>query len=315
MSDPKRHHYVPKFYLKHFCRDGLLWVYDRDDGTYKHLPPKSVAAEKNLYAFTDKDGERDVSVEKDLSHIEGAAASVIRKLESRQRVSFKEKCDLALFVGLMRYRVPDFEKEHEEMHDTVLKDLHKRLSPTVETVKSHMVKQGQEPSDEAAQDIFEMIRNETYDVVTKKPYYLTQMLELGLNTAQQLANMTWVLARAPKKAAFITSDSPFLLVPPRGYDPGSSPYGVGIVTPGAQKCIPLTQKMYLCIQDEGYEVVNWQADRRTVQVINRDTAKSHRRFLFGRDEALVRRVARTTAPLPRSRPRINDTKIYRVQSD
>lgn len=315
MSDPKRHHYVPKFYLDRFCRDDKLWVHDRNDGTYKHLPPKSVGAEKNFYAFTDNDGKWDVSAEKELSRIEGAAASVIRKLEAGQPISFKEKCDLALFVSLMRYRVPDFEKEHEEWHDTVLKDLHKRMFPTAETVKARMVQRGQEPSDEAARSIFEMLHNETYNVETKKPYYIAQMLELGMNTAQQLVNMRWLLAWAPQNTAFVTSDSPFLLVPPPDYDPDSSPYGVGIVTPGAQKCIPLTQRIYLCIQDEGYEVVNWQADRQVVQVINRDTAKSHRRFLFGRDEALLRKIAQTTTPLPRARPRINDSKVYKVQSD
>jgi hypothetical protein len=141
------------------------------------------------------------------------------------------------------------------------------------------------------------------------------MLDFGLNTAQQLANMSWLVARAPKGAAFITSDDPFLLVPPRGYDPENSPYGVGIITLGAQKCVPLTQEIYLSIQDEGSEMAFWQADRRAVRSINQNTARSHRRFLFGRDEALVRKAASTTTPLPRSRPQIGHSRVYRVEDE
>ena len=76
------------------------------------------------------------------------------------------------------------------------------------------------------------------------------------------------------------------------------------------KGIPLTQKVYLCIQDRGLEMAEWQADRRVVRMINQDTARSHRRFLFGRDELLVRKAGSTTKPSPRARP-----KIYKGNSD
>jgi hypothetical protein len=213
----------------------------------------------------------------------------------------------------MRYRVPDFQREHEEWHDAVLKALHKEMFPSIESVKAEIVRQGKEPDDDFASYIFEMVRDESYDVKTNKPYYIAQMLDLGLKTAEQLAGMRWLIVRAPEKAAFITSDDPFLLTPPRGYDPESSPYGVGITTPGAYKNVPLTQEIYLCIQDEGVEMAYWQADRQAVRIINQDTARSHRRFLFGRDEALLRKAVSTTKPLPRARPQVGRSRIYRIQ--
>jgi hypothetical protein len=313
VSDPKKHHYVPEFYLKGFCRNGKLWVYDRERATYDQLPPEALGIKKNFYSFTDENGQRDVSAEKELSRVENAAAPVIRKLEAKQRITIKERCDLALFVSLMRYRVPDFRQEHEEWHDTVLKAIHKERFPSVEAVKAELVRQGHESDEEFARYIFEMIRDETYDVKTNKPYSIAQMLDLGLNTAEQLANMRWLIIRAPKKTAFITSDDPFLLTPPRGYDPETSPYGVGVITPGAYKNVPLTQEIYLCIQDEGLDIAYWQADREVVRTINQDTAKSHRRFLFGRDKELLRKAASTTVPLPRPRPQIGHSRIYKFQ--
>lgn len=315
MSNPKKHHYVPEFYLKGFCRDGRLWMHDRERSTYEHLFPETVGIKTNFYAYEDENGQRDTSAEAELSRVESAAAPIIRKLEAEKQISLKEKCDLALFVSLMKYRVPDFEREHEEWHDTVLKVLYKEKFPSVEAVKAEIARQGKEPDDDFAHYIFKMFRDERYDVKTKKPYYIAQMLELGLNAAEQLANMRWLIARAPKKAAFITSDDPFLLTPPHGYDAENSPYGVGIVTPGAYKNVPLTQEIYLSIQDEGTEMAFWQADRQAVRTINQNTARSHRRFLFGRDEALLRRAAGTTTPLPRSRPQVGHSRVYRVEGE
>lgn len=196
----------------------------------------------------------------------------------------------------------------------MLKAIHKERFPSVEAVKAEIARQGKEPDDDFARYVFKVFQDERYDVKTNKPYYVAQMLNLGLHTAEQLANMRWLIVRAPEKAAFITSDDPFLLTPPRGYDPESSPFGVGLTTPGAYKNIPLTQEIYLCVQDEGLEIAYWQADRQAVQIINQDIARSHRRFLFGRDEALLRKAASTTTPLPRSRPQIGRSRVYRAQS-
>jgi len=231
MSDPKKQHYVPKFYLKGFCRDGKLWMYDRDRGNLDQLRPETVGIAKDFYTFADEEDRRDVSAERELSRIENAAAPIIRRIEDRQRITLNGKCELALFVGLMRYRVPDFEQEHKEFNDTVVKVIHKEMFPSVEAVETQLAWQGDRTDTESARNIFGMIRDESYDVVTNKPYYIEQMLHLGLATGEELATMEWLFIRAPQNSAFITSDDPFLIMPPRDYDAETSPRGVGIVTP------------------------------------------------------------------------------------
>jgi hypothetical protein len=89
VSDPKKHHYVPEFYLKGFCREGKLWVYDRERDFYDYLPPETLGIKKHFYSFTDENGQRDVSAEKELSRVENAAAPVIRKLETGRQITLK----------------------------------------------------------------------------------------------------------------------------------------------------------------------------------------------------------------------------------
>lgn len=58
MSNPKRHHYLPAFYLDGFCRDGVLCVFDRERHEYRIQQPKDTAVQGYYYAVTDNDGNR-----------------------------------------------------------------------------------------------------------------------------------------------------------------------------------------------------------------------------------------------------------------
>lgn len=51
MSKPKRHHFLPEFYLNGFTREGLLCVFDRETGEYRRQAPKNTAVIGHFYAF------------------------------------------------------------------------------------------------------------------------------------------------------------------------------------------------------------------------------------------------------------------------
>jgi hypothetical protein len=49
-SAPKLHHFVPQFYLRHWCdAEGKLWIYAIDGRNPFRATPKNFAAETNLY--------------------------------------------------------------------------------------------------------------------------------------------------------------------------------------------------------------------------------------------------------------------------
>ena len=80
-SVPKRHHFLPKFYLEGFARDGSLWLYDRHRRQFRPGTPGKTAVIGHYYALETESGERDYSVEEFLSLVEGRAKEVILILE------------------------------------------------------------------------------------------------------------------------------------------------------------------------------------------------------------------------------------------
>src|SRR5271167_4542096 len=76
VSEPRKHHYVPVFYQKHFVNQhGLLWVYDRSLGTCKELHPASVCCEKDFYTVRPKDAPWDRRVETEIFNLVDGAGS------------------------------------------------------------------------------------------------------------------------------------------------------------------------------------------------------------------------------------------------
>ena len=54
MSEPKLHHYVPRFYLGRFTdASGYLWIWDRDQDRIFRTKPNRVAAEKDFIVRTE----------------------------------------------------------------------------------------------------------------------------------------------------------------------------------------------------------------------------------------------------------------------
>ncbi len=64
MSEPKRQHYVPRFYLAGFCRDGeRLWLRDGEKKQTRSDRPENAAVINHYYSL-EKDGQRDNVIEK-----------------------------------------------------------------------------------------------------------------------------------------------------------------------------------------------------------------------------------------------------------
>ena len=84
MSNPKRHHYIPKMLLKHFADErGYLYSFDKEsrDKSVKRRNPKTLFTERHLYSFHNSDGEKDYSTEREyLQQLEGKASPIVDKI-------------------------------------------------------------------------------------------------------------------------------------------------------------------------------------------------------------------------------------------
>ena len=290
MSSPKRHHYLPRFYLENFCNDGQLWVFDRKNKQYRNQTPNNTALQTHYYSVEDKKGNKNTDIELFLSRIEGQAQPIISKINASEQISNKEKDILSIFIALLMNRVPDFEKSVNEVNEYLIKQMSNLMFSDEKTTQSILSQDerdtGKKPT-VTAKDTVEFHKN-----CTHRNLSLGMMLELSMDLAKYFRQMDWLFLNTPDKKSFVTTDNPVVLVSP-GHKQESF-LGDSIVTTGVTKLVPLSQRTCLIMLDRGELVGYRHATIESVRKINIILAQNTDQFLIGRDEALVRNLVKTT---------------------
>ncbi|NBB41372.1 DUF4238 domain-containing protein [Sphingobium yanoikuyae] len=113
MSIPRKHHYLPQFYLERWTRNGELYRYVRPQGAdgildCKRRAPKAVAYERDLYQMPNiADAERSQFLEMEFfQRIDDRAAIALRKVDSQQHTSPEDRVALAQFMISLLHRSP-----------------------------------------------------------------------------------------------------------------------------------------------------------------------------------------------------------------
>ena len=104
----KRHHYIPKSYLRFFCDDtGQVRVYRKDDPRRViQLSPDNVGFHKYYYSQPKPDGGKDHNALEDcFSKIEDKWPEIVERLRRRENVN-DSLIDIFQFMILQRARVP-----------------------------------------------------------------------------------------------------------------------------------------------------------------------------------------------------------------
>ena len=296
MTKPKRHHYLPQFYLEYFCKEDGFWVFDREVNEFRQQTPKNTALKSYYYSVQDAEGNKRMDIEYLLSQIEGHSKEVISKLLARKTITPAEREELSIFIGFMMNRVPDFEKSINMVEKHLIQQFADLMFSDEARVQSIMDKQELETGERqtlSAKEIVEFHKNRQYDIVIHRNESLRLMLSLSLDMAKYFRQMNWGVFHASEKTSFITTDNPVVLMPPVDYEYDSS-WGVGIITPGAKKLFPLSQTACLIMYDHGDLLVHKDVDPYTVRRINLNVASHADRFVIGRDEALVRNLVKVT---------------------
>lgn len=133
MSTPKLNHYIPRMILRNFTDGkGRLHCFHKPSGRGFCATPENVLAETHLYTRQDGNGTKDVSVEKELSRMEGRVQPVVEKILNAARKGEKpaltpsEKstwdeyfCSQLRRLPVARASLPDGElvDEHLEMFE------------------------------------------------------------------------------------------------------------------------------------------------------------------------------------------------------
>jgi hypothetical protein len=131
---------------------------------------------------------------------------------------------------------------------------------------------------------------------SRRPYqneFVSMMLGLLPPITQTMLTMDWVIAQAPPKKAFVTSDSPVVIGRPQGHSPL---VGVGLSTLGAEKIIPLTSGIALLIRDmtDTPRVRYGMIDRDRIRNVNEVLVRQSDRFSMAHSAPLLESIRRRT---------------------
>ena len=284
MNEPKRHHYLPQFYLKNFCKNGFLWVYDREDNKYRQQTPINTAVKKKYYTITGPDGKSHNKIEAVFANIEDKTKHIIEKIDRKKSIDLEDKCILAIFIAFLYGRVPEFEIEINELTEKLLKRYNKLVIPN-EKKAEIIIRQFANDKDQESMSpkkLLDFVRNENYRIKVPRQHSLKTMYFLATEFPLIFMQMDWQFWYSSKNSSFITSDNPFVVSRPQNYN---GPYGIG--TKGAKKLIPLTQKVCLVMCDKGERVMNKQISSKDVKNINGLIALECNRFLISKDKFLL----------------------------
>lgn len=283
MSEPRKHHYVPVFYQKHFVNPGgLLWVYDRSLKTCKELHPASVCFKKDFYTFRLKDAPWDRRVETDIFNIvDGKCSSAIRELlfqsPTRETVS-----NVLYFMAVQMHRTPTFARTMKEMYVSSAEEMMRLMAVDVGRMQSVLDRYSRDigkPINASAESMVKAVREKGLKVEATETAFLRHIFSQAESTFKIMAQLFWQTLIAPQNAGFITCDNPLTVVPPEG-----CPL-VGFFVPGTVLYFPLSRQICVRLDGSGKPFGNRKISKETVQAINRNIAAHSERFVMGPDKA------------------------------
>ena len=288
---PKRHHYIPQFYLKGFSTDKKhLYVLDKlseENNRIRYQTTESIAFQNNLYTYQAK-GKKKETLEGAFAQLEGIAAELIRKIEKEEVLSDQDRSDLSLFISFLWIRTPfskkEFEKTTKELYEKTAR-MSMAMRPK-ESIKDFFKERGEEFTDQQIANMVDFATNEKRSKIhvdVPQNYWIKQMLTMGLEISPALEIADWEFKVANKPFAFLTSDNPFLLLPSKPVD------ALGLLTPGAKKVIPLTSKICLVIHEpqKDPKTVYTTVDKKLIRKINHWIVKYSERCVYSPDKGKI----------------------------
>lgn len=295
LSGPKRQHFLPKFYLEGFTKDGMVAVFDRALNEIRVQQPVNTCVIGHFYTMEDSSGRKRFELEQLLSEYEDKASLVIKKLDAKEVINMDERSDLAIFVALAACRTPDIVDSLKAFNATLIKDMSKKMFADVDTAKAIMRGGPGAPSTEEeleaeARELVEFVSSDQYVVTTRHKWAVGMAMQMAFNIAPIFAGRDWIIVhRDNAKKSFVTTDALVLLttVAPRE----KSFWGIGFGNTDALVLFPLSGSCILMMFGNGGTLKHVTAGNEQIRHINLGISNHCQRFVIGCHEALVRSLA------------------------
>jgi hypothetical protein len=292
MSEPVRHHYVPRFYLRGFTNpesDGLLHVWAKRQDGYRVATIKDAGVERHFYTVKTKLRERDPSlIENALAKIDDRAAVLLRKLLRCEPLTGDERAFFGYFVGNMFLRGPAFRRMTKYQVQNALLAVFKVMATNRQAFETtwdwYERQEGEKLTPGERDELYEVICGGDIEIIPG-PEESLRLLPLAHEIGQCVSRMEWQILVAPDPGFFLTSDNPVVHVDPKAA--GDNALDVGFGTAGVEATFPLSRKLLLRARygENSLEYIRIASgevhdlNKRTIQFASRfvyATFKSHR---------------------------------------
>ncbi len=283
MSTPKRHHYLPEFYLDRFTGSGRLWVFDRSKGQLRGTTPRNTAVIGHYYSFTDESGERRADVERLLAAIEAAAKPAFDALESGADFSREDRFRLARFLGLLMARTPAFERSLNEITTGFAEVILRKNLEDPEAAKNF---------DGPPEEFIEYLDSGEFALEVGDNTRLGLMLKQGDNFGERFFCASWLIAKADRNTSFVTCDNPFGLLFPPEIPTAKREWAWGVSRPEIVRTFPLSPQTCILFNELGDDMRTIELTRDQVRYVNLATIVETETYAIARDEAHLRSLAR-----------------------
>ena len=250
MSDPRKNHYVPRFYLANFSslegKKHRLWVYEKAREPRKSTPVLEGCG-KDFYAFWEN-GQRNTEVEAWFSNLEDAVAPLIADLVLTKRgPTQSERVRLAVFMGTLYTRTPLGRQLDDSIFAPAVTTRIKSVANDPDAFYKLYAEFDAEPSSRelAEQARQEVLSGKSDELEASEPFRLASMIQVGIQYGEVLTEMDWQFTHSPEDQRFITSDNPVICETSDPNNPRAVHLRSGPNLPNAAAWFPLASRVCL----------------------------------------------------------------------
>jgi hypothetical protein len=143
---------------------------------------------------------------------------------------------------------------------------------------------------------------ERYELENPRIRSLALMFSLAEDIAKVIFELDWIVVFAGAGSDFLTTDNPFTLVPPPEHLRLAN-RGVGLVTPGAEKYVPLTRSCLLGLLGAGGRLGFLDFNSDQVEIANMNNVTNCDRFVIGANKETIQHAITATGVDKTSRRR------------
>lgn len=274
-NKPKKHHYLPQFYLENFKIDNenkmpQINVIPKNKRPFYTFVSaiKDTGCETDYHTIEINDTQKDRNtIESELSKIESIHCNIIQKIITNHKINSEDKEEIIKFLLLMRLRVPTHKKHIEEL-----------LKSTVQTTYNILDKSGRlPPKPKELQNIIDKgINPISISIMNRKLVQEMFKHAQDENLIEVHKKLNVTLCEICNDDFFITSDVPVSIY----YPNHDGIYGASILSPKTELFLPISKKFGILFTNQQNIPEHIILSKKQTQEFNRRTIIMAKTFLY-----------------------------------